>query len=73
MTTMILVETYVLVKVSSLICIDPFVIQRTHVQNYRDLDRAEGNLLKHMTAEIEWFDPPRKLLPFRVFGCYVTI
>ncbi|KIM22464.1 hypothetical protein M408DRAFT_18176 [Serendipita vermifera MAFF 305830] len=30
-----------------------------HGQSYRDLDRAEGNLLKHMVAQIEWFEPPR--------------
>ncbi|KAG9051942.1 hypothetical protein FS842_010779 [Serendipita sp. 407] len=31
--------------------------------SYRDLDRFEGNLLKHMAAQIEWYEPQLVLIP----------
>ncbi|KAG8790557.1 hypothetical protein FRC17_008890, partial [Serendipita sp. 399] len=31
--------------------------------SYRDLDRFEGNLLRHMVAQIEWYEPPLIVIP----------
>ncbi|CAG7848126.1 SubName: Full=Uncharacterized protein {ECO:0000313/EMBL:CCA73556.1} [Serendipita indica DSM 11827] len=37
-----------------------------HAQNYRDMDRAEGNLLRHMIEQIEWYEPPLVAIPLDI-------